>query len=242
MTQPPARNQVDVLARRVAKTSQRLVGVPKPRRTQAERRASTKAALLDATLASLVEDGYANMTTRRIADRAGVSQGTQQHYFKAKSELVLEAMRHASRQLAAELLERVDVRDIHEPGRREALLDEIWRIHQSDAFKAALELWIAARTDPELRRNMRRLEREVTAMITGLATTLRPNEEQDPQLLEALDTCLSAARGYAMLAPVLSQAELNRRWAKAREQLLEAMLTPLALREMHHTDGASGRR
>lgn len=220
MAKPP-RSQVDAIARRVAKTSQKLVGVPKPKRTQAERRATTRTALLDAALTSLVEDGYANMTTRRIAERAGVSQGTQQHYFATKTEFVLEAMRYASQQLAGQVLQQIDIRDIHEPDKQEALLDEIWRIHQSDAFKAALELWIAARTDSELRRSMRKLEREVTAMITGFGTALRP--DQDPRLQEAFDVSLAAVRGYAMLTPVVSQAELDRRWSTARAHLLEQL-------------------
>jgi AcrR family transcriptional regulator len=82
-----------------------------PRRTQAERRATTRTALLDAALASLVEDGYANITTRRIAERAGVSPGTQQHYFATKADFVVEAMRYATAQIAQDAGERFDPAD-----------------------------------------------------------------------------------------------------------------------------------
>ena len=44
---------------------------PQKRRNQAERSAATREALLDATLECLVEDGYANTTTARVAERAG---------------------------------------------------------------------------------------------------------------------------------------------------------------------------
>src|SRR5438105_15289583 len=110
-------------------------------RTQAERRAASRAALLEAAVDCLIKDGYANLTTRRVAERAGVSQGTQMHYFPTKNAFVMEAMRYVSEKVAAEVLERIDANDLADPARREALLDEIWRIHEGPAFQAALELW-----------------------------------------------------------------------------------------------------
>ena len=215
----PPRTPVDKLARRVAKTSQKVVGVPRPRRTQAERRAATRTALLDAALVSLVDDGYANMTTRRVAERAGVSQGTQQHYFATKAEFVGEAMRYAVQQIAGEVLQRIDLSDVRDPAKQEELLDEIWHIHRSRAFKAALELWIAARTDEELRRNMRKLEREVRGLIADTMSAVAPEEARDPIAAELLDIALAAVRGFAMLAPVVPQAELDRRWQVTRRHL-----------------------
>jgi AcrR family transcriptional regulator len=49
----------------------------KGRRTQDERRAATSGALLDAALACLLDDGYAGLTTRRVAAPAGVSAATR---------------------------------------------------------------------------------------------------------------------------------------------------------------------
>ncbi|MTD47762.1 TetR family transcriptional regulator [Conexibacter sp. W3-3-2] len=215
MVNPP-RTPAQKLARRVAKTSQRAVGIPAPRRTQAERRATTRTALLDAALASLGEDGYASITTRRIAERAGVSQGTQQHYFATKAEFVVEAMRYAVQQIATDAMQRIDVRAIHDPEQHERLLDELWRVHQSLAFRAALELWIAARTDAELLRNMRGLEQEVGALISDAVGALLPDDQQLAITLQLLEVALSAIRGYAMLAPVVSQVVLDKRWAVAR--------------------------
>jgi hypothetical protein len=47
----------------------------KPRRIQEERSAATRKALLDATIDCLAEDGYAALTTTKVAARAGVSRG-----------------------------------------------------------------------------------------------------------------------------------------------------------------------
>ena len=50
------------------------------RRTQAERTATTRAALLAATVDVLVERGYRATTTQDVARRAGVSYGALLHH------------------------------------------------------------------------------------------------------------------------------------------------------------------
>jgi AcrR family transcriptional regulator len=226
----PPRTPVDKLARRVAKTSQRVVGVPRPRRTQAERRAATRGALLDAALDCLVEDGYVNFTTRRVAERAGVSQGTQQHYFASKTDFVVEAMRHATQQITDDVLRRVDIRALYDPAEQEELLDQLWSIHRSPAFKAFLELWIAARTDVELRRNMRKLEREITQTVDKATQALLSGADAGsaPRILAFIDFGLATLRGYALLSPVVPNAELERRWKAARAMMLEVLRSEAA--------------
>ena len=194
----------------------------RPRRTQAERRATTRAALLDAVLESLLEDGYAGITTRKIAIRAGVSQGTQQHYFASKRELVVEALRYAVQQLAADAMRRIDAHDLSDPERAEAVIDELWRLHQNPAFRASLELWNAARGDDELRREVRKLERDVVGLISGAAREWLPDAEAAAPAMTVLDICLATVRGYSMLAPVVPQREINARWAIAREHFVRA--------------------
>jgi AcrR family transcriptional regulator len=189
---------------------------PPPRRTQAERRAASRAALLDAAVASLVEDGYAGITTRRIAERAGVSQGTQQHYFATKAELVVEALRHATDALAADAASRIDPLDLHRPDRHEALLDELWRLHRSVAFRAALELLAAARTDAELRPHVEAFELEVTRVMRATAKGLLPDDPRQSETIELMDLAMATTRGFAMLAPVVPAAALERRWSVAR--------------------------
>ncbi len=193
------------------------------RRSQAERRASTRAALLDAALITLVKDGYANFTTRGVAERAGFSQGTQQHYFESKAGFVVEAMRYAVQVIRDDTVRRLDISGLTTPGEQERLLDEIWRVHQSLAFKAALELWNAARADEQLRETLRQLEREVTEAIRATSREVLSRTDADPAVLDLLDLALSAVRGLAMLAPVVPQAVLERRWITQREHLADLL-------------------
>src|SRR3954469_15504374 len=112
------------------------------RRTQAERSATTRAALLDATVASLVEVGYANTTTTGIAERAGVSRGAQMHHFPTKADLVATAVEH----LADKRMEQLRVEAALLNGNRDRVkraLDLLWGSHRGPLFSATLELWMA---------------------------------------------------------------------------------------------------
>jgi len=191
------------------------------RRTQAERRAAARAALLEAAIESLAEDGYSGLTTRGVARRAGVSQGAWLHYFPTKSQFLIEAMRYASEKIAIEVLQNVDPTRLREdPTAREEILDEIWRIHTSPEFQAALELWIAARKDAELCEGLRKLEREVTSIIGTAAEKAVGGVSPGTGLIQLIDIGLATIRGFAMLPPVTSPRAVETRWRAAKEYLL----------------------
>ena len=63
-----------------------------PRRTQAERRARSRAALLEATARGLSRSGYANLVLEEVAREAGFTRGAVYHQFREKDELVLAAL------------------------------------------------------------------------------------------------------------------------------------------------------
>lgn len=118
-------------------------------RTQAERSAETQAALLDATIESLVELGYARTSTTEIARRAGVSRGAQVHHYPTKGDLVVAAIERVFSQQEAEFAQRFAALA---PGERtpQRAIDELWSIFDGPVYPAVLELVVAARTDAEL--------------------------------------------------------------------------------------------
>ncbi len=196
-------------------------GGARGRRTQAERRAASRGALLDAAVDCLVEDGYARLTTRRVAERAGVSQSTQMHYFPTKTLFLTEAIRHVAQRLAREALARTDLRELDETRRRGAVLDELWRMHNAPVFQATLELWIAARTDPDLAAAMRELERDVTRLVLTSAAELFPERRTESEFRVNLDAALALIRGLAMTTPVDGVRTVERRWRAIRPLLLD---------------------
>src|SRR5882672_2872400 len=122
----------------------------KRHRTQAERSEHTRELLLDATIECLVELGYAGTTVQEICLRAGLSRGAQQHHFTTKAELMASALQHLFARLSQEVLAAIE----NLPPGREQLTDSIdllWQSYSGTLSTAAMELWVAARTDPELR-------------------------------------------------------------------------------------------
>jgi AcrR family transcriptional regulator len=124
------------------------------RRTQAERTATTRARLLDATVECLAELGYTGTTTTEVSRRAGVSRGAQLHHFPTRNELLASAVDHVfQRQLDefqaafSKLPEGVD--------RMEAAIDLLWPNFTGPTFAAWVELSVAARTDPDLAERVR---------------------------------------------------------------------------------------
>ena len=57
---------------------------------------ATRTALLDATAAVMLEEGYAAVSTRRVAQRAGVNNGLVSYYFGTKDSLFLELFRRGA--------------------------------------------------------------------------------------------------------------------------------------------------
>ncbi len=56
---------------------------------------SSREALLEATVRIVGERGLSGLTTRIVAETAGVTHGLVRHYFGSRDELVREAFRHA---------------------------------------------------------------------------------------------------------------------------------------------------
>jgi AcrR family transcriptional regulator len=199
-----------------------------PRRTQAERREATRTALLDATIESIIEDGYANTTTRGIAERAGVTAGAQAHHFQTKAELVAAALRHLTEQLADEMLAEAAPRGRSRSKQVEQLLDQLWEVHRGPFFQASLELWVAARTDPEVRAALVDVERDVGVRVAEGIAQLFPEQAGSRQFVEIVTTGLATMRGLAMLRFV-GRKQVDEAWPATRRHLL-AMFAVLVQR------------
>lgn len=77
------------------------------KRPRQERSLATVDALLQATAHILVEEGYDQASTNRIAERAGVSIGSLYQYFPGKEALVGELVDRFSRRITEMVVERL---------------------------------------------------------------------------------------------------------------------------------------
>ena len=204
------------------------------RRTQEERSAETRGRLLDATIESLQEVGYAGTTMRRVAELAGVSQGAQTHHFPYRVDLVCAAIE----QLASR---RVDALRASMQGlsgsvarRTGTLLDLLWADFSGPVFTVFVKLWVAAADDAELYARLvpveRAMARSVSEFTTELAAEIPPLAGAGPRMVVVLDTM----RGLALSKSFEPRERPGRDpWPAARAVLLEMLLPPDARRCSH---------
>jgi len=193
------------------------------RRTQQERREATQSALLDAAIECLVIDGYAGTTTERVCERAGVTRGALAHHFGTMQVLMAGAVEHLSMRRAAELRAQVD--ELSEIGgdRVELAIDALWGSFSGPLFQAALELWVAARTDAQLRERLEPVERLVGRETHELARDLFGAEiAKTPGFSQKVNNAIALMRGIAVLrGNPASEAEVQRHWRAARTVIVD---------------------
>jgi len=179
------------------------------RTPQQDRSRATRAKLLEATLDCLVEHGWSGTTTTLVAARAGVSRGAQLHHYPTKAALVLAAVAHLSERRAAEI--RTEAAALPAgPGRVDAVIDMLAAAFTGPLFVAALEVWVAARTDPALRDALVPLEARVGREMHRLAVDLLGVDERRPGGREAVQATLDLLRGLGV-ANLLSDDSGRRR-------------------------------
>ena len=190
-----------------------------PRRNQAERSATTREALLDAALACLVEDGYAHTTTSRVAERAGLSRGAHLHHFQTRDALLAAAADHLARRRGEELLAAADA--LPEGADRVARgLDLLWASYNNPLYQAALDLWTHARTDPELRRCLVPVERDLDRQTLALARRLFPDAASRPDFERLVELSVATIRGLVVLDTLHPEGERGaNQWAFCRTRL-----------------------
>ncbi len=103
------------------------------RRTQAERTASTRAALIAAGRKLFGEHGYAEVGTQAIVDEAGVTRGALYHQFKDKQGLFAAVYDQVEQDITAEVAARVGDLAAYDP---------------IAALKAGVRVFLERVTDP----------------------------------------------------------------------------------------------
>jgi TetR/AcrR family transcriptional repressor of bet genes len=108
--------------------------------------------LVEAAIAVIHEQGFAQATVARIARRAGISAGMVHHYFEDKDDLLFATMRHLLAELRADAVERLQ--QSADPRQRIcAIIDACFGDAQFDeqVFSAWLALYGNARKSLRLR-------------------------------------------------------------------------------------------
>ena len=186
--------------------------VPQEQRTRAMRQR-----LLEACVDCLVEHGWSGTSTTLVSQRAGVSRGAQLHHFPTKSDLVLAAVEHLSEVRGQELRHAAAGLPTGER-RTRAVLEMLADHFTSPVFAAALELWVAARTDAELRAAVGPLEQRVGREAHRIAVDALGVDESVPGVRELVQATLDLVRGLGLANTISDdaarRARILDRWAE----------------------------
>jgi AcrR family transcriptional regulator len=191
------------------------------REPRQERSRATQQRLLEATVECLVEHGWSGATTTMIAERAGVSRGAQLHHYPTRAALVLGAVTHLADLRAREIRDEATSLTDDRGQRLDRVIDMLAAVFTGPLFVAALEVWMAARTDSELRDALLPLEAKVGREMHRLTVELLDADESKPGVREAVQTTLDLLRG-------LGVANLLNDDSHRRDQLLSAWKRQLA--------------
>jgi AcrR family transcriptional regulator len=184
--------------------------------TQEERTRAMRLRLLEATVQCLAEYGWAGTSTTMISQRAGVSRGAQLHHFPTKNALVVAAVEHLALVRRDELSQSAAALPTG-PRHTRAVLEMLGDHFTSDVFIAALELWVAARSDEALLAALGPFERVTGRETHRLTVTMLDVDESQPGARELVQATLDLIRGLG-LANTISNDRARRsrildRWA-----------------------------
>lgn len=193
---------------------------------QEERTRAMRARLLDATVELLVEKGYAGTSTTLVSERAGVSRGAQLHHFPTKQDLVVAAVQHVTEVRGAELAAAAQKLPTDARRRTRAVLRVLGDHFTSPVFTAALELWVAARTDPELLAEVAPLEQKLGRETHRMTVELLGADESVPGVRALVQATLDLVRGLGLANTITDDRHRRTRildqWAITLDAALEA--------------------
>jgi AcrR family transcriptional regulator len=191
------------------------------RRTQAERSASTRKRIIDATIECLVEKGHGGTTTLEVQGRAKVSRGALLYHFPSRAELLVGAIDHL---IEAQRRELAGVLATRGPLPLDGAIDTLWSGFNSFLATAAAELWSAARTDVELRALLARHDRALNREVRELCTELFGSSSRHLNFDLTLATLIDAMHGAARASVVRSDRAMAARVA-GWKQLAHVLLS-----------------
>ena len=178
---------------------------------QQARSVASQLKLLEATIACIVERGCAGTTTTAVVKRAGLSQGALFKHFPTKAVLMAAAAEYLFAQLIAGY--RVAMASLEEEGisdvleRVDVAVERLWELFMQPALHASVDLYSAARTDPELATALRPIMQQHTANILAEAERILPELAGHPDFATVVSGIIGTMLGAALTAPIKEQPE-----------------------------------
>lgn len=164
---------------------------------QQDRSVDTRRRILDATVECLASLGYGATTTLAVGAHAGVSRGALLYHFPTRALLVSAAVQYLFDELRRDY-EASFTRLPAGRGRIERAIDLLWTTFQDPRLAAVLELYVAGRTDTELRAQLTPVSEQHEAHVRTLARRFFPAAAAHARFEAVLDLVLDTLQGLAV--------------------------------------------
>ena len=200
--------------------------------TQQERSRQTRKKLVEATLSSLQDYGYAGATLSRILERAGVSRGAWSYHYENKRAMVADS---------AETLLATALAEAHGVGERlfsealdvETLMEEVWnRFYQGPYRDVWVEFNVACRTDSELLTRLTPVIESFFDDLDAIWHSRFPDPAIYAQAKDLLDLSLYLMRGMALQSLSLNRPDHFRHLRRAWAEMIRSAITSLPLKSV----------
>jgi AcrR family transcriptional regulator len=192
-------------------------------RTQQQRRDETVARLLDASIATIAEVGYARASAAVISKRAHVSDGALFRHFATMGDFMAATAHEVSRRQLDLFTKQVAEIPADRPP-LEAVLTILRDITRNSTNAVLYELMVAARTDEKLKGTLQSVLEQYSSKIYDVARAL-PGADSFPEDIFPAVVAMVANTydGAAIVQAVLPQPDIEAQRIPLLVSLLDAI-------------------
>lgn len=195
------------------------------RRTQQERRAETKKALLEGMMSALIELGYAHTTTGAITRKAGLTSGALQHHFASREELVLAVVDYQFTEVCTQL-EAFASDESAEPDWK-SFIELLRDIYAGRRYMAIWEIVMGTRADAHLHTLIMQHRIQSQATLERLwSTVFRTRIPDERRRIDLMHFTLSTLRGYVFYNVIAPDQQFMERQKEMLFSFLETEIFP----------------
>lgn len=177
-------------------------------RTQADRRATTRRTLLDATIEMLLESGLRACSLTAVARRAGMTTGAIQHHFKTKADLMRAV-------ISERLFAKDQPFDWNEMAgnpvaeRCKRMIEYQWGFYKNPKYIAIWNMILGARSDDQIQNAIREWQRSGTRALEAAIAKAFPDQNLKKSDIQDIQYFMNAhLRGLALLRTVQDEPRI----------------------------------
>lgn len=171
-------------------------------RTQTERSAATRKALLEATITVLLENGYNGCSLTKVARMAGLTTGSVQHHFDTKADLMLAVIEERIFEIG-NLSDKQIGPELSIARRCEKVVESQWGYYRDPSYLAIWTIILGGRSDPELTLRISDWQKNAIDLHEEAIGMIFSDLHLKPKRIKSIQYAVNAQlRGLALLQAV----------------------------------------